>query len=196
MSSPDAAVAETTISTAAPPARRLFGLTSDVGLPDGINIGLVVRPTSWIRAHGVAGTNTASVGFRGGITAIPYWLWHFGPSATFEAGFCRLGDFNDALRTFFQVPSWMNGYVQQAGYTYYNAHFGLEFGRGNLTGYLHFGGSYLDVRVRTPHPVAIPPVTGASSTNDPAQVILRQDAKVTVYTLSGKAGIIVYFGGL
>jgi hypothetical protein len=170
-----------------------------LGLPDGINLGLVVRPTSWIRAHGVGGTNTAGVGFRGGITAIPYWFWHFGPSITFEAGFCRLGDFNDALRAFFQVPSWMSGYVQQAGYTYYNAHFGLEFGRGNVTGYLHFGGSYLDVKVRTPHAVAIPPVTtagGSQTSGDPAQVILRQDATVTVYTLSGKAGIIVYFGGL
>jgi hypothetical protein len=88
----------------------------------------------------------------------------------------------------------MSGYVQQAGYTYYNAHLGLEFGRGNLTGYIHFGGSYLDVRVRTPHPVTIPPPTGTS--DEPAQVILRQDATVTVYTLSGKAGIIVYFGGI
>ena len=196
--SPDTAVAQTaSLAAAAPPARRLFGLTTDLGLPDGINLGLVVRPTSWIRAHGVGGTNTASVGFRGGITAIPYWFWHFGPSITLEAGYCKLGDFNDALRTFFQVPSWMNGYVQQAGYTYYNAHFGLEFGRGNLTGYLHFGGSYMDVKVRTPHAVTIPPVTGApQSSSDPAQVILRQDATVTVYTLSGKAGIIVYFGGL
>jgi hypothetical protein len=75
----------------------------------------------------------------------------------------------------------------------------LEFGRGNLTGYIHFGGSYLDVKVRTPHAVAIPPVTtagGSQTSGDPAQVILRQDATVTVYTLSGKAGIIVYFGGL
>jgi hypothetical protein len=98
----------------------------------------------------------------------------------------------------------MNGYVQQAGYTYYNAHFGLEFGRGNVTGYIHFGGSYLDVKVRTPHSVTIPPVTnngGAPNSGDlppppPAQVILRQDATVTVYTFSGKAGIIVYFGGI
>jgi hypothetical protein len=165
-----------------------------LGLPDGANLGLVVRPTSWIRVHGVGGTNTASVGFRGGITAIPYWLWHFGPSATIEAGFCRIGDLNDVLRTFFQVPSWMRGYAQQAGYTYYNAHLGLEIGRGNITGFIHAGGSYMDVTVRTPNSVTIPPLS--NSTDPPAQLILRKDAKVYVYTISAKAGLIVYFGGL
>ena len=52
----------------------------------------------------------------------------------------------------------------------------------------------MDVTVRTPNSVTIPPLS--NSTDPPAQLILRKDAKVYVYTISAKAGLIVYFGGL
>ena len=97
------------------------------------------------------------------------------------------------LRTFFQIPAWMKDYAQQAGYTYYNAHLGLEFGRGNVTGFIHVGGSYVNGTVRTPNPVIIPSVTNGLSA-DPAQLILGQDAKIQAYTISAKAGLIVFFG--
>jgi hypothetical protein len=190
----DAAIAETVpLSTATRPSLRLLGVTTDVGLPDGANLGLVLRPSSWIRVNASGGTNSASLGFRGGFTAIPYWFWHVGPSVTFEAGYFRVGNVNGVLRTFFQVPAWMKDYAQQAGYTYYNAHLGIEFGRRNITGFIHAGGSYIDGTVRTPHSVTIAPAPGTTST-DPAQFILGQDAKVTVLTFSAKVGLIVYFG--
>lgn len=191
----DAAIAETVpLPAAARPSPRLLGIATDVGLPDGANLGLVLRPTPWIRVNASGGTNSASLGFRGGFTAIPYWFWHVGPSVTFEAGYFRVGNVNGILRSFFQVPAWMRDYVQQAGYTYYNAQLGIEFGRRNITGFIHAGASYIDGTVRTPHAVTIAPAPGTTST-DPAQFILGQDAKVTVYTFSAKAGLIVYFGG-
>jgi hypothetical protein len=180
-------------SQPAPPKPRLLGVTTDVGLPDGANLGLVLRPTSWIRLNAVGGTNSASLGFRGGLTAIPHWFWHIGPSVTIEAGYCRVGDVNVVLRSFFQVPAWMKDYVQQAGYTYYNAHVGLEFGRRNITGFIHAGGSYIDGTVRTPRPVFI--TSAATSSTDTPHLILGQDAKVRAYTISAKVGLIVYFGG-
>jgi hypothetical protein len=88
----------------------------------------------------------------------------------------------------------MTDYAQQAGYTYYNVHLGLEFGRGNVTGFLHAGGSYVDGTVRTPKPVTIATGTTGSSI-DPAELILAQDAKIRVFTMSAKAGLIVFFGG-
>ena len=176
------------------PSLRLLGVTTDVGLPDGANLGLVLRPTSWIRVNASGGTNSASLGFRGGFTAIPQWFWHVGPSVTFEAGYFRVGNVNGILSSFFQEPAWMKDYAQQAGYTYYNFHLGIEFGRRNITGFIHVGGSYIDGTVRTPHSVTIAPAAGTTST-DPAQFILGQDAKVTVLTFSAKAGVIVYFGG-
>jgi hypothetical protein len=192
----DAAIAEKVPrEAAAPPSPHLLGVTTDIGLPDGANLGLVVRPTSWIRLHAVGGTNSASLGFRGGVTAIPHWFWRIGPSVTLEAGYCRVGDVNGLLRGFFQVPSWMKDYAQQAGYAYYNAHLGVEFGRRNITGYIHVGGSYIDGTVRTPRSVSVPSTTPGAST-DSAHLILGQDAHVLVYTLSAKAGLIVYFGGL
>ena len=191
----DAAIAETVpLPAATRPSPRLLGIATDVGLPDGANLGLVLRPTSWIRVNASGGTNSASLGFRGGFTAIPQWFWHVGPSVTFEAGYFRVGNVNGVLRSFFQVPAWMKDYAQQAGYTYYNAHLGIEFGRRNITGFIHAGASYIDGTVRTPHSVTIAPTPGTTST-DPAQFILGQDAKITVYTFSAKAGLIVYFGG-
>ena len=191
---PSARAEAATLAPAAPASPRLFGLATDVGLPDGANLGLVLRPAAWVRLHGAVGTNSASLGFRGGATAIPHWFWHFGPSVTVEAGYCRVGDVNSVLRTFFQIPSWMTDYAQQAGYTYYNVHLGLEFGRGNVTGFLHAGGSYVDGTVRTPKPVTIATGTTGSSI-DPAELILAQDAKIRVFTMSAKAGLIVFFGG-
>jgi hypothetical protein len=191
----NAAIAETVpLPTATRPSLRLLGVTTDVGLPDGANLGLVLRPSSWIRVNASGGTNSASLGFRGGLTAIPYWFWHVGPSVTLEAGYFRVGNVNGILRSFFQVPAWMRDYAQQAGYTYYNAHLGIEFGRSNITGFIHAGASYIDGSVRTPNSVTIAPAPGTTST-DPAQFILGQDAKVTVLTFSAKAGLIVYFGG-
>jgi hypothetical protein len=167
---------------------------TDMGLPDGVNLGMVFRPASWTRLHVAGGTNTASMGFRGGVTAIPYWLWFIGPSLSVEAGFCRVGDVNGVLRTFFQVPGWMKDYVQQAGYSYYNGHLGLEFGRGHVTGFLHAGGSYIHGTVRMPKPVLLATSTSGSAAN-PAQLTMGQDATVQVYTLSFKAGLMVFFGG-
>ena len=192
----DAAIGETVpLAAPAPSSSRVLGFATDVGLPDGANLGLVLRPAAWLRLHGAVGTNSASLGFRGGATAIPHWFWHFGPSLTVEAGYCRIGEVNSVLRTFFQVPPWMTDYAQQAGYVYYNAHLGIEFGRGNVTGFIHGGGSYVDGTVRTPHSVTISQPAGTSLSTDPTRLVLGQDAKVRVYTMSAKAGIIVYFGG-
>ena len=178
---------------AAPAAPHWFGLATDVGLPDGANLGLVGRPASWLRLQVAGGTNSASLGFRGGLTVIPHWFWHIGPSLTVEAGYCEMGNVNSLLRLFFQIPSWMKDYAQQAGYAYYNAHFGLEFGRGNVTAFIHVGGSYVNGTVRAPNPVTVTQATGASG--PPAQVQLAQDASVRVYTISAKLGLIVFFGG-
>jgi hypothetical protein len=182
-----------TPAPAARPRPRLLGVTTDVGLPDGANLGLVLRPTSWIRLSATGGTNSASLGFRGGLTAIPQWFWHIGPSFTLEAGYCRVGNVNGVLRSFFQVPAWMKDYAQQAGYTYYNAHLGLEFGRRNITGFIHVGGSYIDGTVRAPNPVLI--TSAGTSSTDAPHLIFGQDATVQVYTISAKVGLIVYFGG-
>lgn len=191
----EVAVVETEPLTApAPRSRRLIGVMTDLGVPDGANLGLVVRPAAWLHLHAAGGTNSVSLGFRGGATAIPHWFWHFGPSLTVEAGYCRVGNVNQVLRTFFQVPAWMKDYVQQAGYAYYNAHLGIEFGRGNVTGFIHAGGSYVDGTVRTPNAVSVATGTNSPAANPP-QVILGQDATVRVYTPSAKVGLIVYFGG-
>lgn len=172
-----------------------FGLGLDAGLPDGANLAFSIRPLSQIRLHVAAGTNTAGAGLRGGLTVIPYWLWFVAPSLNFEAGWCRVGEVNSVITTFFQVPGWMKEYAQQAGYTYYNGHLGLEIGKSWLTWFIHVGVSYISGVVRMPRPV---PLTGVNNvvTDTTPEVVLGQDARIQVITLSGKTGLLVHFGGL
>jgi hypothetical protein len=172
-----------------------FGLGLDAGLPDGAYLSFVVRPLSQLRLHVAGGTNTAGAGFRGGLTAIPYWFWFVAPSLSLEAGWCRVGDVNSVITTFFQVPGWMKEYAQQAGYTYYNGHLGIEIGKSWLTWFVHLGVSYVSGVVRMPRPVLLTGVNNVPTDTSP-EVVLGRDANIQVITISGKTGLVVHFGGL
>jgi hypothetical protein len=172
-----------------------FGLGLDVGLPEGASLALVIRPVSRIRLHAAGGTNSTGMGFRGGLTVIPYWFWWVAPSLSLEAGYCRVGDVNSVITTFFQVPGWMKEYAQQAGYRYYNGHLGIEIGKSRWTWFVHVGVSYISGVVRMPRPVPLTGVNGVVSATTP-DVVLGQDASIQVITLSGKTGLVFHFGGL
>lgn len=167
----------------------------DAGLPEGVSLALVIRPLSQLRLHAAGGTNSASMGFRGGLTVIPYWFWWVAPSLNIEAGYCRVGDVNRAITTFFQVPGWMKEYAQQTGYRYYSAHLGLEIGKSRVTWFVHFGASYIDGIVRMPRPVPLTGINNVVTATTP-DVVLGQDASIQVITLSGKTGLVFHFGGL
>jgi hypothetical protein len=158
-------------------------------------LALSIRPASFARLHLAGGTNTSGAGLRGGLTLIPYWFWFVAPSVNVEAGFCRVGQVNSVVTTFFQVPGWMKEYAQEAGYTYFNGQLGLEFGKDVVTGFLHAGVSYVTGVVRMPNPVALTSVSGEKTATTP-DVVLGQDATIQVVTISAKVGIVIHFGGL
>jgi len=192
---PAATVTETPRTTSSRSPGSFFGIGLDAGLPDGAYLSLSIRPVSQVRLQLAAGTNTAGAGFRGGLTVIPYWFWFVAPSLSFEAGWCRVGDVNSVITTFFQVPGWMKEYAQQAGYSYYNGHLGLEIGKRWLTWFVHVGVSYVSGVVRMPRPV---PLTGVNNvvTDTTPDVVLGREASIQAITLSGKTGLVVHFGGL
>lgn len=173
-----------------PPKRRsrVFGFSADVGMPDGANLGLVVAPFDWARLTGAAGTNSAALGYRGGLSLIPMG---WGPSFTFEVGHCDIAANNSLLKAFFKVPKWVAPYVQQLGYTYANGHLGFDYAWGGLTIFLHGGVSYLMATLRSPEPVVI---TDAG-TNTNTLVTITRDGDVRAYTLSAKLGLVYLFGG-
>jgi hypothetical protein len=163
---------------------RVLGLGIDLGVPDGVNLGLMLSPSDWLRLEASLGTNSASLGYRGGLSLVPVG---WGPSFTFELGHCNLAAPTDTVRTFFSVPKWVEPYVQQLGYTYFNAHLGFDLVYGRATVFIHGGYSYLMGTVRAPAPV----VVDQSNTS----VTLAEDGKVYAHTLSAKVGLIVMFGG-
>jgi hypothetical protein len=164
--------------------RRVFGVASDVGMPDGVNLGLVVAPADWMRLGVSIGTNSASLDYRGGLTLIPMG---WGSSFTLEAGHCNTAATTSVIRTFFSVPSWVRSYVQQLGYTYVNAHLGFDYRYLGITLFVHGGYTYLMGTVRSPEPVVID-----SSTN--TTITIAQDGNVYAHTLSAKVGLIYMFG--
>jgi hypothetical protein len=176
-------------ATAVPPRRpghRFFGVSSDIGLPDGLNVGLVVAPTDWMRLGASIGTNSASLDYRGGLSLIPMG---WGPSLSLEVGHCNIAATTSVIRTFFSVASWMQLYVQELGYTYVNAHLGFDYRFTGLTLFVHGGYTYLMGTIRAPNTVVVD-----TSTN--TTVTLAQDGNVHAHTLSAKIGLIYMFGGL
>ncbi len=164
---------------------RAFGLGFDAGVPDGLNLGLVLSPSDWLRLGASLGTNTASLEYRGGVSFVPVG---WGPSFSFEAGHCNLAATNKVTRAFFDTPTWVTPYVQELGYTYFNAHLGFDLVIGNATLFLHGGYTFLIGTIHAPNSVVV-------DKNNSTTVTIAQDGTVYAGTLSAKLGVIFMFGG-
>jgi hypothetical protein len=166
-------------------------VASDVGMPDGLNIGLVVAPIDWLRLGASLGTNSASLDYRGGVSLVPMG---WGPSFNFEIGHCNTAATTSLIRTFFSVPSWVKPYVQQLGYTYFNAHLGFDWPLGRSTTlFVHGGYTYLVGNVHAPQPVVV--VDNGSKPPTSTNITIAQDGNVYAQTLSAKVGLVYMFGG-
>jgi hypothetical protein len=175
----------------------LLGASTDVGLPDGVNFGLVVRPLAWLRVGVAAGTNSASVGGRGGVTFIPYAFGRFSPSATLELGHYRMAQVNGLVGAVFGVPGSLRDYMQRLGYTYYNANLGIEFCAGRLIAFVHGGMTIVHGTATNTDPVYLDP----AANEDPAvraasaRATLKESANIRAISPAAKVGIIFMFGG-
>jgi len=158
-------------------------------MPDGLNLGLVLSPARWLRIEGAMGTNSAALDYRGGLSFAPAG---WGPTLTFELGHCNVAEMNGVLRTFFSVANWVKPYVQQFGYTYFNAHLGFDVPLGSAIVFVHGGYTYLAGTVRGSNPVVIRNSDGTPNLT----VTVAQDGDVRAHTLSAKLGILYMFGGL
>ena len=129
VSTPTAPTAPTTPT--APPRRRIFGVITDVGVPDGAAIGLAVRPVEWLRVVGSITYNTSAPGARLGVTFDPLPT-PVGVTLTLEGGHSFGG----------KLP--IRGDAPDVDYTYANCHTGLEFGnRRSFRFFLHGGLSWI-----------------------------------------------------
>lgn len=107
-----------------------FGLGFSLGIPEGIALGLIIRPNiKWIHFEAAGTYNAIAPGIKGGVTLDPT-SWVIGPSLTLEAGHSFMG----------KVPT----KSAEVDITYYNLYAGLEFGsQSNFRFFLRGGPSYV-----------------------------------------------------
>jgi hypothetical protein len=85
----EGAANEAVATVAAPPPKparpSYVGLTFDLGLPDIIGLGLVVRPVWWLRLQAGGSTDLFSGGLGGGVVFVPLRR-RFSPGISLEGG--------------------------------------------------------------------------------------------------------------
>ncbi len=185
-----AQVAETVSTPASaqePAPLPVVGVMVDAGLPDGANGSLVVRPFSWLRAHGGGGTNMISKGIRVGATWLPFGS---GPSATIEAGHYFDGNAN-GLAQRFAGSTFSSALLERVGYDYANAHLGLDFGSRRAVFYIHGGMSYIRADIHNFDSV-VASKASSNGGNGSTEISVNQDPTVRAWFPSVKLGLIVY----
>ena len=165
----------------------LLGVMMDAGLPDGANASLVLRPFSWLRAHGGGGYNMISTGVRAGATLLPFGA---GPSATIEVGHYFDGDANGLARRF-AGSTFQSALLERVGYDYANAHLGLDFGSRRVVFYIHGGMSYVRAQIHNFDSV-VASTASENGGNGSTEISVKQDPMVKAWFPSAKLGLIVY----
>ncbi|MEO1336600.1 MAG: hypothetical protein AAFV29_13200 [Myxococcota bacterium] len=156
------------------PSLPWLGLVFDVGVPDGMNLGLVVRPLSVLRVHAGGAFNLANFGLRAGVAYVPFNFWIV-PTVVVEGGHFFEASPRDIVSSLASVDV---DYVPESlSYTYANAHLGLELGGDRFTFFLRGGYSYLAASLRPP-------------SDD--EIRFEDNVSVTGWLPSAKLGLIVY----
>jgi hypothetical protein len=187
------ATVERTAMPAAPPASSLpsIGIMTDIGVPDGWQGSLVLRPWRALRFSVGGGYNLISKGVRAGVTLLPFGR---GPAVALEAGHFFQGDANAAAAKVAGPGFAGNDLLNNVGYDFVNAHAGLDFGYKRATFYIHGGMSYIrgvipKENLNSSFNLA-PSIDGQDANG--LQITFKQDAHVKVIGPSAKIGLIVY----
>jgi hypothetical protein len=163
-----------------------IGVMADVGLPDGANASLVVRPIRMLRLHAGGGHNYISPGVRGGITFVPFATW-ITPTLSVDYGRYFDGDANPLARMVSGDSSFSSTVLDHVGYDYGNAHVGIELGRTRATFYIHAGMSRITGNIRGLNAMA-----GGMSGDSGTSITFADDPRVELWTVSARVGLVVY----
>jgi hypothetical protein len=172
----------------AAPSLPWLGLMADVGVPDGAQGSIVLRPWKALRFSAGGGYNGISKGVRGGFSILPFGR---GPSLSIEAGKFFEGDANAAARKY--MPSFQDvAVLQRVGYEYANAHLGLDFGYKRVTFFIHGGMTYLRGTIHDANQLfqTQPSINGTDANG--LEVKITKDPTVVAIGPSAKIGLIVY----
>ena len=159
------------------------GVMADVGAPDGANASLVYRPISAVRLHAGMGHNMISTGGRIGVTLIPLKTW-FTPTLSFDVGRYADGDANKVVQQVSGDPMFSSSFLDKVGYSYANAHLGIELGRKTVTFYLNVGASRVDAELSG--------ATAMAATDEDVTITIGE-SHVVLWSVSARTGLIFYF---
>jgi hypothetical protein len=105
---------------------RAFGLSLDVGVPNGASATLLFRPLKFLRLGGGLLYNYIGYGALASVSIQPhYWI---APSLSFEGGHYFDSDAVDKVARFTTVDDSLRPLLERVGYTFVNAQVGLELG--------------------------------------------------------------------
>lgn len=169
-------------TSATPSAASPLGVMADVGVPDGANASIVLRPASVIRVHAGVGHNAISRGVRAGLTLrpLPFWV---SPTLSVDYGRYPEGDANPLARMIAGDPELHASTLERIGYSYANAHVGLELGRRRFAFYLRAGVSRVAGNLRNLSSIS---EDGATS------ITFAEDPRATVWTPSARLGLVLF----
>jgi hypothetical protein len=167
-------------------ADPLFGVSTDVGVPDGAMASIVIRPLPFLRAHAGAGYNAISTGVRAGATlSLPFW---FSPTASISYGMYPEGDANPIARRISGDPDMHNPMLEKIGYQFADGYVGLQFGRRRVSFQIEAGYSRIEGKIRNLDAMS----SGDMPEDSQTTVTINQDPNVVVWSLSARVGLTVY----
>ncbi len=168
-------------------AQPRFGVSTDVGVPDGLVTSFVVRPVSWFRAHAGVGYNAVSPGLRAGATlALPTW---FSPTLSVAYGRYREGDANPVVRMVTGDSAFHSGILDRVGYAFADGYVGLQLGRERVAFSIEAGYSRVTGRVRG---LGAPSDAMTSNPEAATTFAVAEDPRVVAWTVSARIGLTLY----
>jgi hypothetical protein len=172
---PASPASEPAVTVARPAPRTArpswVGLTFDLGMPDIIGVGLVVRPLWWLRVQAGGNTDLFSGGLGGGVvfTALRH---RFSPAFSLDGGHVFAANTHGVPKAF-----GLNVDGQIVGYDYASAHAGLEIAINRRVSLSARGGvSFIDL-------------TAVPDGSKPSPI---KSADLHIWTPSGKLAVTVY----
>jgi hypothetical protein len=181
------AVSTSSATVAAPPFGRLpvFGLGADVGLPDGGNVSLVVRPRAWARFSLAAGNNTISYGWRLGATWLPL---RDGPALVVEYGRYKAGDANPLAGKVLGNGFEATPLLERVGYDYVNLHIGLNLGYRRAVFFVQGGLSVIHGKIYNAERLVSQQTAGPGS----PELTLHGAPAIRATAIAGKIGLLAF----
>lgn len=165
----------------------MLGLTLDAGVPDGAGASIVVRPLPRVRLSGGITHNAVSAGARAGINLSARRGW-CSPVLSFDIGRYAEGDANPLVQKVSGDPTFSSPMLERVGYSYGNAHVGLEFGHTRATFYIHAGVSYVTGNIHGLSEAASSSMDSGGDTT----VSFSSDPRFDVATVSARIGLVLY----